>query len=285
MVDYIKLMRPKHYIKNILIFLPLIFNGTLFDYGFFTTLIGFICFSLTSSIIYIINDIKDKDKDRVHKTKKNRPIAAGKISVKNALFFLAFLILINIFLIVFNKIKVGAILFLLGYFMINLAYSFGLKNIPILDITIIASGFVLRILYGAALLNIDVSNWLLLTIMAISLYLALGKRRKEVETNGVKARKVLQYYNANFLNNSSYMFLTMAIIFYSLWASDSSVVVANNNLMIWTVPLVIILALRYNLVIENNSDGDPTEIILYDKIILILSLILALMFLGILYLS
>lgn len=285
MKNYIKLMRPKHYIKNLLIFLPLIFNGTLFAGGLSKAFLGFICFCLVASSIYIINDIKDKEKDKIHKSKRNRPIASGKIPVKNAIIFLGIIILSIILIIIFSQMKPIAILFLIIYFIINLAYSFGLKNLPIIDISIIASGFILRILYGASLLDIEVSNWLLLTIMAISLYLALGKRKKEIEFNGLKSRKVLQYYTANFLSNSSNMFLTMAIIFYSLWACDSNIVEANNNLMIWTIPLVIILSLRYNLVIESNSDGDPTEIILGDKVILILGFILALMFIGILYIG
>ncbi len=285
MKNYIKLMRPKHYIKNLLIFLPLVFNGTLFNENFYQAILGFICFCLMASGIYVINDIKDKDKDKIHKTKCNRPIASGKISIKNAITFLIFIILAIILIIIFSHMKPMAMLFLILYFLINLAYSFGLKNVPIFDISIIASGFILRILYGAALLDIEVSNWLLLTIMTISLYLALGKRKKEIEYNGIKSRKVLKSYTLNFLNNSSNNFLTMAVIFYSLWACDNSIVKANNNLMIWTIPLVIFLALRYNLVIENNKDGDPTEVILGDKIILIWGFILALMFIGILYLG
>lgn len=284
-MNYIKLMRPKHYMKNFLVFLPLLFSGNFFDKSnIITCLLGFVCFSLLASTIYIINDIRDKDKDKKHKTKCNRPIASGKISVKNAIIFDILLIIIIAFVCMFGKFNLLSICLVILYFIINLIYSFGAKNVPILDIVILVSGFFIRVLFGATLLNITVSNWLYLTVIAISFYLGLGKRRNEIIKSGAKSRKVLEYYNKDFLDKNMYMCLTMAIVFYSLWTTDSAVVLKNNNLLIWTVPIVIIIAMKYSMNIEGNSDGDPVEVIMKDKILILLGLIYVISLFVILYL-
>ncbi len=283
-MDYIKLMRPKHYIKNLLIFLPLIFSGLLLNINNFTkTLLGFLIFCLVASVIYIINDINDREKDRQHAVKKNRPIASGKVSVKNAIIEIILLLVVSIFLIVMFKLPIASLTFLTLYFIINLGYSNGLKNIPVVDILLLVSGFVLRVLYGASILNITVSNWLYLTILAASFYLGLGKRRNEIQKNGDKTRNVLKYYTQDYLDKNMYMFLCMAIIFYSLWATDVNLVNKSNNLLIWSVPIVITICLKYNMNIENDSYGDPVEVILEDKIILLLGLILGLYIFLVLY--
>ena len=232
-MEYIKLMRPKHYIKNFLIFLPLLFSGKLLSLSnILITLGGVICFSLVASSIYIINDIKDREKDRQHKTKCKRPIASGKISVRNALIFMFFLLIIVALLVIVLDFSLLSIGFLGLYFLLNLFYSLGLKDVPLVDIIILVSGFVIRVLFGASLLAITVSNWLYLTVIAISFYLGLGKRRNEIVKNGSKTRKVLKYYTKEFLDKNMYMFLTMTIIFYSLWTTDLSIVSKSNNLLI-----------------------------------------------------
>lgn len=170
------------------------------------------------------------------------------------------------------------------YFVLNLIYSFGAKNIPILDIVILVSGFFIRVLFGATLLNISVSNWLYLTVIAVSFYLGLGKRRNEIIKSGVKSRKVLEYYNKDFLDKNMYMCLAMTIVFYSLWTTDSAVVLKNNNLLIWTVPMIIVIAMKYSMNIEGNSDGDPVEVIMKDKVLIFLGLIYVISLFIILYL-
>ena len=158
MKNYLKLIRLKHSIKNLLVFLPIFFSRTMLNkYNFFITLIGLVIFTLTSSSIYIINDIKDIEKDKKHPTKCKRPIAAGKISIKQAIIFLIILLLIVISLIILLKLPKESILLLLAYFILNLIYSFGAKNVPLLDIVILVSGFIIRILFGASLTNINVS--------------------------------------------------------------------------------------------------------------------------------
>ncbi len=274
MTEYIKLIRPKHAIKNFLIFLPLLFSGNFFNlYNIKTTFIGFIVFTLIASSIYIINDINDKDKDAKHPKKCKRPIASGKIPVKNAIIYCILLFIIAGALIFISNMPIYSVILVLVYFGLNLGYSFGLKNIPLLDIAILVSGFVIRVLFGGSLLNITLSNWLILTILTISFYLSLGKRRNEIEKNGSNSRKVLEYYSKEFLDKNMYMFLAVAIVFYSLWTVDLNIVEKSNNLLIWTVPLVMLIAMKYSMDVESNSDGDPIEVILNDKALIGLGLI------------
>ncbi len=283
-MDYIKLLRVKHYIKNLLIFVPLMFSGMLFDGdNLLKTFIGFICFCLVASSIYIINDIRDRKKDKQHKTKCNRPIASGKVSVKQAIILVLLLLISTILITILSNMNIYSIMFLVLYFVINLAYSFGLKNVPLLDVAIIALGFLFRVMYGASILNIEVSNWLYLTVLFASFYLALGKRRNEIIKNGKDARTVLKYYNSEFLDKNMYMCLSIAIIFYSLWATDVGAERSGGNLLIWTIPIVMLLCMKYSMDVEGNSDGDPVEVILKDKTIIVLGLILMIVLFGILY--
>lgn len=287
MLKYLKLMRIHHYIKNILIFLPVVFSGQLFSgNNFFKTLMGFIIFSLLSSTVYILNDVRDRERDRKHNVKCNRPIASGDISVKSAwIFFSILCVVILVLIYFFIGPNFWAIVYLGSYFLLNLIYSFGGKDIPILDIGILAAGFLLRVLFGASILYIDVSVWLYLTIIAVSFYLSLGKRRNELTRQIEGTRKVLKYYSKGFLNNNMYMCLALSITFYALWTINPLTVTRmGSNALIWTVPLVILICIKYSLDIEGNSEGDPVEIILRDKILLALVGLLGLIILGIIYL-
>ena len=152
-MEYLKLIRVKHYLKNLLVFLPPIFSGMLFDTDIFLkVIIMFLSFSFTSSIIYVINDINDIESDRKHPIKKNRPLASGKVSKKEAIITIIILVLLITGLLYFaNLLFDFSSLILIFYFIINLGYSFGLKNIPLVDITILALGFVLRVTYGGVM--------------------------------------------------------------------------------------------------------------------------------------
>ena len=196
MKQILKLIRIKDWIKNILIFLPLICSGSINTKDIIDLLFAFISFSLLSSSIYIINDINDQEKDRKHPIKKHRPIASGKITKTEAIIILIILLTFSLGLnILINKnIFNYEILFLLAYLFINIFYSFGLKNIPILEILLLITGFIIRIFYGAYVVNIEVSSWLFLTSLSASLFLGLSKRKNEFKYNK-EARKVLSLYN------------------------------------------------------------------------------------------
>jgi len=286
MKKYLKLMRIHHYLKNVLIFLPLIFSQNLFDGNLFKkTILGFLSFSILSSIVYVINDIQDVEKDRRHSTKCKRPIASGAVSVKSAY---TLIIIISIIGVLLNYLACGLNLkawaLVIMYIGFNFAYSMGFKNLPIIDITILVSGFLLRVLYGSAITNIEVSKWLYLTVIAMSFYLGLGKRRNELKTEGSKTRKVLKYYNHGFLDKNMYMCLGLTIVFYSLWCVDSVTIQRySSSNIVWTVPLVMLICMKYSLNIEGDSDGDPVSVLLKDKILIGMVLLYSIILLFIIY--
>ena len=146
----------------------------------------------------------------------------------------------------------------------------GLKNKPIIDIAILASGFVIRVLFGGAIIKVNISSWLFLTIFAVSFYLGLGKRRNEyVKHQNKETRSVLKFYNEEFLNKNMYMCLSLAICFYALWAKDY-----ENPIILWSVPLIMLMCMKYSLNIEqDDSEGDPTDILIKDKFLIILEII------------
>ena len=290
MGEYIRLMRMKHWVKNGLCFLPLIFGKQMFcGRLFFSTLGGAMAFSLLSSMVYVINDIQDREKDRLHATKRNRPIAAGTISVKQAGIFACMLFLISLTAnVIFSGGGYKCIVILLIYLAINLYYScFGGKNIAVLDIILLVAGFFLRVLYGATLTGIPISDWLYLTVITVAFYMAFGKRRNEMRGQQKDTRGVLKYYTVEFLDKNMYMCMAVAIIFYSLWCLDISNVKAGDKIsIVWTVPIVLILAMRYSYDVEKEtSEGDPVEVILADKFLIITGflyfvLVIAFVYLG-----
>jgi len=286
MKKYLKLMRIHHYLKNVLIFLPLIFSQNLFDANLFKkTILGFLSFSILSSIVYVINDIQDVEKDRRHSTKCKRPIASGAVSIKSAY---TLVVVISIIGVALNYLACGfnikAWVLVIMYIGFNFAYSMGFKNLPIIDITILVSGFLLRVLYGSSITYIEVSKWLYLTVISMSFYLGLGKRRNELKTEGSKTRKVLKYYNHGFLDKNMYMCLGLTIVFYSLWCVDSVTIERySNSNIVWTVPLVMLICMKYSLNIEGDSDGDPVSVLLTDRILIGMVLLYAIILLFIIY--
>lgn len=269
MNDYLKLIRVKHWVKNILIFIPLICSGLVTYSNVISCIEAFFAFSFASSFIYIINDIRDIEKDKLHPRKKNRPLPSGKIKKSTAIYIAVLMIILAITIntIINNNFLNTSLYFLLGYIIINICYSMGLKNIAIVDIVLLASGFVIRVYYGASIINVDVSSWLFLTIMSASLFLGLGKRKKEL-INNKESRKVLQEYNEAFLDKFQYLSLTLTIVFYSLWTIEQSI-----KFLYLTIPLLIIIFMKYSLNIEKNDEGDPTTVLYQDKLLMGLCLI------------
>lgn len=271
MKNYLKLMRVHHYLKNVLIFLPLFFSQNLFNVSLLkNALLGFLSFSILSSIVYIVNDIQDVEKDRKHPKKCKRPIASGAVWVKEA-YILAIVIAVigGCFNYLACGINIKGWILVFVYLGINFAYSMGFKNLPIIDITILVSGFLIRVLYGSAVTSIEVSKWLYLTVISMSFYLGLGKRRNELKTQGSETRKVLKYYNHDFLDKNMYMCLGLTIVFYSLWCVDSTTIERySNSNFVWTVPLVMLICMKYSLNVEGESDGDPVSVLLNDKILM-----------------
>lgn len=269
MKEYFKLIRIKHWIKNFLIFVPLVFSKS-FNYdNVIMSILGFFSFCFLSSFIYIINDIRDVEKDKLHPSKKFRPLASGKIKKATAMWIAGVMIVTSLVInyYISNNVLNNSLYFLLVYLVINMCYSFGLKNIAILDIILLAAGFVLRVYYGASIIDVEVSNWLFLTVLSASLFLGLGKRKKEKLVSS-KSRKVLLQYNENFLDKFQYLTLGLTLVFYSLWAISQ-----ENRYLYLSIPMVIIIFMRYCLVIEESDEGDPTTILYQDKILFLLCIV------------
>lgn len=280
-------MRPRHYIKNGLLLLPIVFSGRLLEAALlWRAAAGFLSFCFLSSFIYILNDIRDAAHDRLHPTKCNRPIASRAVSVRSAWILAAVVLILSC---AFNIFAAGGNIsgwvFWLLYLIINIAYSMWLKHVAIVDVALLASGFLLRVLYGASITEIEISRWLYLTVISAAFYLGLGKRRNELSGSGEQSRKVLARYNLSFLDKNMYLCMALAIVFYSLWSVDAITIarVGSTNL-IWTVPLVLLICLKYSLIVENSSDGDPVEVLFSDWVLCLLVVVFAAVMLGIVYL-
>lgn len=268
-MKYLELIRVKQWIKNFLVVLPLVCYGILTKNLIMKVILGFVAFSLMSSTIYIINDIKDCEKDKLHPRKKKRPLPSGRVSKKEALVICSFLLIFSLFFnfLANQKLLNSSLIYLFVYFLINLLYSFKFKNYPIIDVSILAFGFILRVFYGASLINITVSNWLFLTVLCASLFMALGKRRKEAENN-INSRNVLKSYSVEFLKQFQYSMVTLTLVFYSLWSIEQ-----NNTYLVYSVPLLLMIFMRYCLLIEKSDEGDPTTLFYQDKFLIISCLI------------
>lgn len=279
--DYLKLIRVKHYIKNILIFVPLFFSGLYKDFNNIVIAIcGFFLFSIVASIIYVFNDICDAPKDRMHEVKKNRPIASGRVGVKEAYFLIIFLGIIS-FLLVYClylfKANLYSLILPIIYVGINILYSKWLKHVVLVDVIILVSGFLIRLFFGALLIDCVVSNYLYLTVMSLAFYMGFGKRRNEIMKSDKNTRDVLKYYNKEFLDKMMYVCLTLTVVFYSMWTVDPNVISnVHHNLLIWTVPIIMIILFQYSLIVEKDSFGDPVDVLVSNKPLLLSCLFYAL---------
>ena len=289
MKNYIKLIRVKHWLKNGLIFLPLFFSINLFKMNLlFYSFIAFMIFSFTASIVYVVNDINDIEKDKLHPIKKKRPLASGAISKKQAIVTAIVLAMLCVGLMVYLYTitkQLGVFIIPAVYLFINILYSKWLKHIPIIDVVVIVTGFVLRVMFGGISIDIEVSKYLYLMIIFGSFYLGFGKRRNEILKNGDKSRSVLKMYNKDFLDKNMYVALALAVVSYTLWCVDPATIQRiGNDHVFWTIPLLMIILQLYSLDIEGNSHGDPIEVILADKKLLVTAIIYVLVMGGILYL-
>lgn len=274
MKTYLELFRVKHYIKNLLIFTTIIFGADLFTNDFYKILIGFISFSLMSSVIYIINDIIDYDLDKKTPVKKNKPISSGKISKDKALkisiltFFLS--LILNYF-----TCSLFSYLYLLAYFLLNLFYSFYGKNIPYLDLLLIITFYIIRIDYGAMILNVTVSLILNLTVIFGSLYLILTKRRVEIENK--KRRKVLKKYDKKRLRIFSIISLILMLICYVIWC-----LMQHIKYIMFTPILVLLIFIRYDKEAKKSLDGNLVDVLLNDKILTLICILYGIIIISLL---
>jgi len=286
-VIYLKLLRPKEWAKNLFLYIPLFFAGEIFNWlKVFHVFEGFIAFCCIASSIYIINDYADKEDDKKHPQKQNRPIASGAVSIGTALTIFAILAAAGFFIAYFISTK---FFFLLGlYFSLNIGYSFGLKNIAILDIFIIAIGFALRVRSGGSIAKVDVTIWLNIMIFLLALFMAAGKRRDDVLLKisfGNDMRKAAKGYTLDFLNALLALISSVMIVSYFMYTVSQSVIERHGTSRLYLTSLFVMAGImRYLQIIYVNADsGSPTKILYKDRFIQISLLLWMISFYVILY--
>lgn len=274
LTGYIKLVRPKQWLKNSFVLAPLIFGKELFiPHQAMLAIIAFTGFCLTASAVYILNDIVDVRADRAHPEKRNRPIAAGVISTTQAVTLLVLVIAAAGSLALLTPLRFGLVL--AAYFLMNLAYSFRLKEVVLLDVFVIAAGFMLRVMGGAIAIGVPVSSWLVLCTMFISLFLGFGKRRGEIvlsqEIGQASGRRVLQLYRVDFLDHMLTITAAGTMIAYALYTvSPRTIEVFGTDKMIYTTVFVIYGVFRYLYLVHMSQQSEnPTNAVTSDAPILL----------------
>lgn len=290
LVAIVKTARPRQWIKNLAVFAALVFSGSLADQELFNkTTLGFLLLSILVSSVYFINDIADREQDRLHPFKKLRPIPKGGLPVSLALF----LALAGIAISLGGAAALSTFFFLalVSYLLLQLAYTFQLKEMVVLDILAIAAGFILRIYAGAFLIDAHLSVWFLLCVISVSLFLAAGKRRAELallaETVAAKHRKTLNIYSHSLLDAYLAMFATASWMSWALFtfftesergfyisraispallADLPLTILGSGKLLMITIPVVIFGIMRYLQVVYEGSRAEtPERVLTSDK--------------------
>ena len=288
-MKYLKLIRINNWVKNLFIFIPLFFSSELLNPDkFILTLFGSLGFSLVTSFVYIINDVFDIDFDKNHPDKKNRPIPSGIISIRKSL--LIGLILFILGLITLWVSSFHSFLITIFYFILNVAYSFKLKHVPIIDFVVISIGFVIRILIGGVIGEIELSQWIIVMVFLLSLFIAVTKRRDDVyqfEVEDKVNRKVVDKYTVEFMDKIITIVSSVLIVSYLLFITSEDVVLrySTNSLLI-TFIFVLIGIFRYNqITYVYNKSGSPIKILFKDRFLQIILFCWTLTFFVIIYLN
>lgn len=283
----LKVLRMHQWTKNLFLFLPLFFAGAFLEWNaLLSCILGFILFSLTASAVYIINDIRDVEEDRLHPEKKNRPFASGTWSIRSgqllALLFIggsfsaAYLLQPHFFWVLF------------AYFAINLAYSAGLKKVALLDITMIATGFVLRVVAGGVLAVVPISSWIIIMTFLLALFLGLAKRRDDLlilRDSGKKMRQSLDGYNLPFIQSAMVLMAGVVMVSYIMYTMSPEVIARMGTDKLYITGLFVLIGLlRYlQLTLVFEKSGNPSKILLKDRGIQISLLLWILSFVVLLY--
>lgn len=267
----IRLLRPEQWVKNAFVVAPLFFTpAALTAANLRSVALGVACFCAISSAVYVLNDYRDRESDRMHPRKKNRPLAAGTVPVPLAFALMAALL---------GCALVGAWLWLPRaffavvalYFAINVAYTFGLKSVAILDVMVIALGFVFRVEGGAILIGVEASAWLVIATGLLALFLAVAKRRDDL-VQGLDAahRKSIEGYSKPFLDSIIAVILGALLVTYLIYATDTNVMQRlGTTKVFYTTPFVVAGILRYlQITMVEERSGSPTRILLTDRMIL-----------------
>lgn len=265
-------LRPAQWLKNLLLFFPAFLGGELLTPSVIMKgLVPFTAFSLAASSAYVLNDIIDRERDRNHPRKKNRPLPSGQLSVAAAT-SLCLLLLCGAVVLVF-ELSATFQLILAAYVLIAISYSLFLKNIPLVDLFCVSAGFILRLQAGGEAFSVVISDWLFLSVFLLAIFLSTGKRLYEKNSLGDKAvhhRKSLESYPPGFLDGTMYMTGGAVLVTYTLY-------VIAHNMLVYSVPLCCFGLLRYILRVKSGLGGDPTESLLKDVPLFMVGVLWALM--------
>lgn len=286
---YLKLLRPKDWAKNLFLFVPLFFGREIFNLEkMFHVALGFIAFSCIASSIYIINDYRDREDDRKHPVKRNRPLASGAVKPTAALIICGILLLVGFALSFYLRDKFLVVIGI--YFLINLAYSLGLKAISILDIFILAAGFVLRIKGGSVISYVPLSEWIIIMVFLLAVFMAIGKRRDDVLlklSSGTDMRKSIKGYNLEYLNILLAVVCAIIVVAYLMYTM-SPITIANtgSSRLYYTCIFVLAGIMRYLQIIYISTDsGSPTKILYKDRFIQITLILWGISYILLLYIK
>lgn len=278
LLDILRAMRPKQWTKNGILFFPLAFTlkeyWTPFSpqmYRFFgLASAAFVVFCILSGAVYIINDVADVEKDRLHPRKRFRPIASGKISTKTALIAASILTVVSLAAGFALSMPMGVVAS--AYFLIQLAYTFVLKHIVLIDVFTLAAGFVLRAVAGAVVIQVAISPWLYLVTVLLSLFLGFSKRRHELILLNDQAgnhRQILREYTPELLEEILSVVTSTTVMSYSLYTFTYEKL-PKNHAMMMTIPFVLYGIFRYLYLVHlKNAGGSPEEILIGDRPFLI----------------
>ncbi len=269
---YFTLLRPAQWLKNLMLFFPPFLGGELHQLDLVINgLLPFGAFCLVSSSSYLFNDILDRRRDALHPLKSQRPIPAGLVSVSGATVLALFLLTAGVGLAV--PISLQFLGLLLLYLMVSLVYSLLLKTKPVVDLFCIAAGFLLRLQAGGEVFKVMISPWLFLSVFLLAIFLSTGKRLCEYRSLGDAAgkhRESLENYPPGFLEGTMYMTGGSVLVTYSMYS-------LVKTRLLFSVPLCLFGLLRYILRVQTGKNGDPTESLLKDRVLLTVGLVWVLM--------
>lgn len=269
------LIRPQQWVKNIFVFLPMFFAGKITDpVCWYNSLVAFVAFSFMASSIYCINDVVDKEADRLHPQKRLRPVASGRISVRRACIVATVMFFCSVATVIAGSHEawIYAMALLVAYFILNIAYCIRLKRYAIIDVFIIAIGFVLRLALGGVMCGIWLSPWIVCLTFLLSLFLAFAKRRDDViiyEEQGILVRRNVAGYNSAFMNQTLGILASITIVCYIIYSVDSEVEARLGSRYVYTTSIFVLAGvLRYlQIALVDVNSGSPTKIVLKDRFV------------------
>lgn len=271
MRNYIRLMRPAEWVKNVFVLAGLVFSARATDpKAMILSMLAFAAFCLIASATYIVNDIRDREQDRLHPTKKNRPLASGVMTVREAIVVAIVSAMGSVALC--TMLPRGFTLVLICYMVVNVSYTYWLKQKAILDVILIATGFVMRAIAGGVAIGLAVSPWLIICTFTLCMFLGFGKRRCElavIQNHGdaVRHRASLARYSNDLLNHLTSVTAGIAIVTFLLYVMDRSGPQPpfDKKYLVYTLPLVVYGIFRYAMLIESGRVTGPTDVVIHDR--------------------